>query len=452
MKNQKINRYLLGASLGALLSACGASSTSQDTQSLTEETDTVEVSDDSESQETDSPNLTFTIVDTNQSLCYGSGSGAMTNCTSTGHDADYSGHQPDYTVSEDGLTVTDNVTTLIWTQGSDINEDGEVNYDDKLYQYEAVEYCQNLSLSDRTDWRLPNIKEAYSLILFSGQDASSYQGSDTSSLVLFLDEKFDRAFGDLEATQTSNGFSPAEGVDRIIDAQYASTSLYVSTTMNNDATMFGVNYVDGRIKGYPTAIKEFYVRCVTSNEQYGINLFSDNNNETISDEATGLMWQQNDNVSTDWDNAINQCENDNTASHTDWRLPNAKELQSIVDYSRSPDTDNAAAMDPIFNAASFNNEENIIDWGYYWASTTHVDNDGDGSNATYVSFGRALGYMNNSILDVHGAGSQRSNDKLDVASEPGASSATDANGLFFYKGPQGDVLRENNMVRCVRNI
>lgn len=155
------------------------------------------------------------------------------------------------------------MTELIWTQGSDINQDGEVNYDDKLYQGEAVDYCQNLSLSDRTDWRLPSIKEAYSLIMFSGQDASSYQGSVTNSLILFLDEKFDRAFGDLTATQTSSGLSPPEGVDRIIDAQYASTSLYVSTTMNNDATMFGVNYVDGRIKGYPSAFKEFYVRCVT---------------------------------------------------------------------------------------------------------------------------------------------------------------------------------------------
>ncbi len=109
-------------------------------------------------------------------------------------------------------------------------------------------------------------------------------------------------------------------------------------------------------------------------------------------------------------------------------------------------------IDPLFNSTSFNNEENILDWGYYRASSTHVDNDGDGSNATYVSFGRALGYMNNTILDVHGAGSQRSNDKVNVATEPGANSATDANGSFYYKGQQGDILRANNRVRCVRDI
>ncbi len=399
-----------------------------------------------------SQGLNYKIVDTKQSLCYNSSTGQTASCTGIGSDADYAGNQPDYTVSDDGLIVTDNVTELVWTQSTDINADGVVDYDDKLFQSQAVTYCEDLSHASRTDWRLPNIKEAYSLILFSGEDASSYQGTDTSGLTLFIDDKFDRAFGDLSATQTSTGITPPQGLDRIIDGQYASTSLYVSTTMNNDATMFGVNYVDGRIKGYPTDMKEFYVRCVAGNTSYGLNDFTDNGDTTISDTATGLMWQQGDSTSTDWDNAISQCEATTTADNTDWRLPNAKELQSIVDYSRSPDTDSGAAIDSIFNATSFSNEEGVVDWGYYWASSTHVDNDGDGSNATYVSFGRALGYMNNTIMDVHGAGSQRSNDKVDVSTEPGANSATDNNDLFYYKGPQGDILRANNMVRCVRNI
>jgi len=387
------------------------------------------------------PTKSYAIVDTNQTTCYNSSTGQSETCTGGGSDAGYSGNQPDYTLTNNGLTVTDNVTGLIWTQSTDINNDSVVNYDDKLYQSEAVNYCQDLSYAGRDDWRLPNIKEAYSLILFSGKDASSYQGTDTSDLVLFLDDIFDRAFGDLDSDN-----------DRIIDGQYASTTLYDSTTMNGDPTMFGVNYVDGRIKGYPTHIKEYYVRCVTGNTDYGVNDFVDNSDQTISDNATGLMWQQNDSESINWDDAISQCEAAVTAQHSDWRLPNAKELQSILDYSRSPDTYSSAAIDPIFNASSFINEEGVTDWGYYWASSTHVDNSDNGSNATYVSFGRALGYMNNTIMDVHGAGSQRSNDKVDVSNEPGAASATDANGLFYYKGPQGDILRDNNKIRCVRDF
>ena len=403
-------------------------------------------------EEENAGNGTYKIVDTQQDSCYSSLSGTATGCTGVGLDADYAGYQPSYSVSDDGLTVTDNITQLVWTQSTDINQDGIVNYDDKRYQTEAVSYCENLSLSERTDWRLPNIKQAYSLILFSGKDASNYQGTDTSELTLFLDKAFDRAFGDLSATQTSNGFTLPQGVDRIIDGQYASTSLYVSTTMQGDATMFGVNYVDGRIKGYPLETKEFYVRCVAGNETYGVNDFSDNNDATVSDHATGLMWQQNDSLANDFDDAIGQCESATTAQYNDWRLPNVKELQSLVDYTRSPDTDNSAAINPIFNTTSFNNEEGELDWGYYWASTTHVDNDDNGSHATYVSFGRALGYMNNSILDVHGAGAQRSNDKLNVATEPGANVATINNETFYYKGPQGDILRVKNYIRCVRDI
>jgi hypothetical protein len=134
-------------------------------------------------------------------------------------------------------------------------------------------------------------------------------------------------------------------------------------------------------------------------------------------------------------------------------------LQSIVDYTRSPDTTASAAIDSrVFNATSFVNEEGITDWGDYWTSTTHVDDSGDGSNAAYVSFGRSLGYFappgttSRQILDVHGAGAQRSNDKVGVAREPGAAAANAGFGDFYYKGPQGDILRLNNFVRCVRDI
>lgn len=384
---------------------------------------------------------TYSIVDTNQSNCYNSNTGQVTACSGLGHDADYDGNQPSYTLSNDGLTVTDNVTGLVWQQSTDVTGNGDVDVNDKLYQSEAVTHCDDLVLSGRSDWRLPSIKEAYSLIVFSGRDPSGYQGTDTSALTPFLDPVFDWAFGD-----TSSG-------ERIIDGQYASSTLYVSVVFNNDPAMFGVNFVDGRIKGYPYLTKEYYVRCVAGNTSYGINNFEDNQDNTISDNATDLMWQQNDTESTNWVDAVSQCEAASTATHEDWRLPNAKELQSIVDYTRSPVTHAQAAIDPVyFNSTSFSNEEGETDWGSYWASSSHVNYTGDGSNAAYVSFGRSLGYMNGSLLDVHGAGAQRSDDKVSVAGEHGALSANGANGIFYYKGPQGDILRDNNMVRCVRDI
>jgi hypothetical protein len=57
-------------------------------------------------------------------------------------------------------------------------------------------------------------------------------------LIPFIDtEYFDIAYGDTQAGE------------RIIDAQFASSTKNVSLTMN-DETLFGVNFADGRIKGY----------------------------------------------------------------------------------------------------------------------------------------------------------------------------------------------------------
>ena len=178
--------------------------------------------------------------------------------------------------------------------------------------------------------------------------------------------------------------------------------------------------------------------------------FGEDPNHSV-DDGKEHQWQQDNGDSTDFDDAVSTCENITTSDYTDWRLPNAKELQSIVDYSRSPDTTGSAAIDPIFNAASFTNEEGENDWGYYWASSTHVDNENDGTNATYLSFGRALGYFESNILDVHGAGAQRSNDKADVVTGHNSTEVGD-NGTFYYWGPQGDIARKANKVRCVRNL
>jgi hypothetical protein len=70
------------------------------------------------------------------------------------------------------------------------------------------------------------------------------------------------------------------------------------------------------------------------NADYGQNDFIDNGDQTVSDRATGLMWQKEDYRSVDFEDAVGYCEADTTGGWTDWRLPDVKELQSIVDDSR----------------------------------------------------------------------------------------------------------------------
>jgi len=56
---------------------------------------------------------------------------------------------------------------------------------------------------------------------------------------------------------------------------------------------------------------------------------------TTTDNNTGLVWwYTGSSVSSSWEAAISSCEASNLGGFTDWRLPNIRELVSIVDYSR----------------------------------------------------------------------------------------------------------------------
>jgi hypothetical protein len=228
--------------------------------------------------------------------------------------------------------------------------------------------------------------------------------------------------------------------------------LYVSIAF--EQALFGVNFADGRIKGYGLTVmgsdKTFFVQCVRGKPSYGLNLFVDNGDQTITDKATGLMWTKADSGSgMNWSNALAWVQAKNAArylGYNDWRLPNAKELQSIVDYTRSPDTTTSAAIDPVFACTQITNEANQPDYPWYWSGTTHAQYNGSGASGAYVCFGRAFGYMNSAWVDVHGAGCQRSDPKGGSLS----SYTYTPYGYYNPVAPQGDAVRLYNYVRLVR--
>ncbi len=361
------------------------------------------------------------VPDTNQSACYDRYS--EITCPSSGasfhgQDAQYDGDQPLYVSNGDG-TVTDLNTGLMWQQDPG----------NKVTYAEAEAGADSLGLGGYSDWRLPTIKELYSLILFSGEDPSSYPGSDPSGLTPFIDtDAFAFEYGD-----TSSG-------ERLIDSQWATSSVYLDTVMGGAECFFGVNFADGRIKCYPTTNKTYFVIYVRGGSAYGENDFIESDDGTVTDQATGLMWEQDDSgTGIIWEDALARCEDSSLAGFDDWRLPNAKELHSIVDTSRSPGTTSSAAIDPVFNVTTILNEAGQTDYPSYWTGTTHANWQGGGDAAAYVSFGRAMGYFLGQWQDVHGAGAQRNDPKY---GDPG--------DYPYGRGPQGDAIRIYNHVRCVR--
>ena len=354
------------------------------------------------------------VIDTGQSKCYNNYK--EITCPQPGdpfygQDAQYDGIQMSYQDNGDG-TVTDLNTSLMWQKTPPTEH---YTWD------EAATYAENLQLAGYDDWRMPTIKELYSLVAFYGS-------------IRTLTPYINTDYFDFKYPDTSQGY-------RIIDAQYWSRNKYVGITMRGDKSAFGFNFADGRIKAYPTGkgggpTKTNYIRCVRGRNGYGQNKYVDNGDGTITDIATGLMWRKADSGTTmNWKEALSYAENLKYAGYDDWRLPNAKELQSIVDYTRAPDALDpayqSAAIDPIFDLTQTES--------WFWTSTTH----GDNLFGIYVCFGRALSAWewNGEPMNAHGAGAQRSDPKSgDPAKYP--------EGL----GPQGDEIRIYNYVRCVRNV
>ncbi|MCP5535160.1 MAG: DUF1566 domain-containing protein [Akkermansiaceae bacterium] len=385
---------------------------------------------------------TYPIVDTGQIRCYDDKvqvAFPQVQSPYFGQDAHYAGNQPSYQVHGNG-TATDLVTGLMWQ-----TDPGE-----KMTYRQAVQGASKCRTGGHSDWRLPTIKELYSLILFSGTDPDVHS-TDTSRLKPFIDTQvFKFQYGN-----PNNGAQS----ERIIDSQFATSTKYVHQTMRGNDTVFGVNFADGRIKGYPmkdprgNADKKFFVLYVRGNDHYGKNKLVDNKDGTITDHATGLTWMTVDSGmlkagkdkdgKLNWQQALAWSESLDYAGHSDWRLPNAKELQSIVDYSRSPATTISAAIDPLFQTSRVT-EGGENDYPYYWTGTTHRRG-GGGRSAVYVCFGKGYGWMTDRrtgdkiLMDVHGAGCQRSDPK-----------SGDPSATPHGRGPQGDVLRIYNFVRCVR--
>lgn len=128
--------------------------------------------------------MSYPIVGTNQTLSFNNRDiiGTVSEGVAFyGQNSNYPGNIPSYTDNGDG-TVTDNVTGLMWSKSPDLNGDGIINYDDKICLEESEQFIKEFALAGYTDWRIPTIKELYSLIDFSGIDISSYSGTSTEGL------------------------------------------------------------------------------------------------------------------------------------------------------------------------------------------------------------------------------------------------------------------------------
>lgn len=346
------------------------------------------------------------VPDTGQGSCFDNQS--LIDCPNPGHpfygqDAQFLGKQASYQDNGDG-TVTDNVTGLTWQQAHNSR---------RLGWYKAKQQCETLQLGGYSDWRLPTIKELFSIADFSGATGRKP----------FLNSIFDI---EKPGTETLQGDPFASSHHTEMMGQTWASTLYTGEHWNRPGVeaAFFFNFLDGRIKQAPTTGRpELFYRCVRGKE-WGTNRFVAAHQGTVTDTATKLMWQQQDDGKTrHWQQALEYCNTLTVAGFDDWRLPNIKELQSIVDYR---------VHDPALDQGFFLQQDKQ---GWFWSSTTHGDNI---AHAAYICFGKCISVDG---IDVHGAGAQRSDPKT---GDP----ARYSRGM----GGQKDQVRINNYARCVRSV
>ena len=121
--------------------------------------------------------------------------------------------------------------------------------------------------------------------------------------------------------------------------------------------------------------------------EYIPNEYTDNGDGTVTDHATGLMWQQSGSKEyMTYDAAkkyIEALNKDRFAGYDDWRLPTMDELTSLLEPEKK---DNGYFIDPIFDKNQ----------GWCWSADTVK---GSSGRAWYVSFLCGDVYRNHDFLD-----------------------------------------------------
>jgi hypothetical protein len=255
----------------------------------------------------------FYLPDTGQGSCYNA-NGNLIGCpvpgSSLAQDGSYDMNHLSYTLYTE--TVRDNNTSLVWQQ----QDDGFARTWD-----EALLYCEDLNLGGYTDWRFPTMRELTGIVDYG-------RHNPTIDLSIFPATK----------------------------KQYYWSSSSSDTYKDN---AWFVNFSDGTI-GKSTKSYPYYVRCVRG-AQLPLNTLVDNGDGTTTDLLTGLIWQQGDSTAPNWESSLAYCENLALGGYADWRVPNIRELSSIIDIRYKP------AMNHEFFP-----QVACGDWSEYWTSTSYL--------------------------------------------------------------------------------
>lgn len=313
---------------------------------------------------------------------------------------------PDPRFTDNGdQTVKDNLTGLIWTKDAGtpaVTGMSTCASGTKTWQ-QALDYvaCLNAnSYLGHNDWRLPNINELESLVDFS-QAYLAMTGGHPFTNVQSRYYSSNRYWSSYYWSSSTN-----------VNSTYYAWDVSIFNGQVSSDTKDDVNYVwpvcggqcglgDSVICLPKTGQTVSYAAGDDGDLKEGVARpsprFTDNSNETITDNMTGLIWTKNANAlgpkacgsGTDktWQEALDYvaCLNTNSyCGYSDWRLPDIKELYSLIDrlkYEPALPTGH-----PFTGVQPY----------WYWSSSTYAVNT-DYAWIVYMSYGSMdVGYKSDS--------------------------------------------------------
>ncbi|MFO7570923.1 MAG: DUF1566 domain-containing protein [Smithellaceae bacterium] len=228
-------------------------------------------------------------------------------------------------------TITDNLTGLLWMQNA-----GPGAW---LTWQEALDYVAGLNLTNHlgfSDWRLPNINELESL-------TNAGQGNP----VAWLNSQ---GFINVGATKYWSSTTVAYEQDLAWTVDFAALESVGHDVKEESRNYWPVRGGDtGAVRLPKTGQAASYAAGDDGDLQMGSLLpqtrFADNGDGSVTDKLTGLVWLKNANCfsSRSWENALEDantlssgdCDLSDGSAQGDWRLPNRKELRSLVHYDQT---------------------------------------------------------------------------------------------------------------------
>ncbi len=306
---------------------------------------------------------TVQLPRTGQTTCYDV-SGAVITCAGTGQDGDKKTGvpwpKPRFVTSGD--CVTDNLTGLMWVKAPEKT---------KVTWAKALADSNDMDLCGSTDWHLPNLNELESLINAEVPDTAVWLNT----------QQFTNVQPDQYWASTSSPYPPGpvigvsaidmrhgdvhgEGLDSYV---WPVRNAHIVSTVKLPATGQTTSYAVGDDGDLQQGATWPPARLV------------DNGDGTVIDNLTGLTWLKDLNCretvagipktygfqgwsdALGWSNGLSHgsCGLLDNSAPGEWRLPNRKELMSLLDRSQC-----CLALPA---GSPFLNQE----WGdYYWTSST----------------------------------------------------------------------------------